>query len=49
MGSPLPRTGTHVYVANPYSNTVSVIATATNKVVNTIAVGDFPLGIAITP
>ena len=38
-----------VYVANGISNTVSVIATATNTVVATIPVGVGPLGVAITP
>lgn len=37
------------YVANLGSNTVSVIDTATNRVVDTIPVCSFPLNIAITP
>jgi YVTN family beta-propeller protein len=44
---------THVFVANANDNTVSVIATATNKVLTgpgfPIPVGDFPRGIAVTP
>jgi len=39
--------GTRAYVTNPDSNSVSVIDTATNSVVATIAVGGF--GVAITP
>ena len=41
--------GEHVYVVNEFSNTVSVIATATNTLAGTIAVGAKPVGIAITP
>jgi YVTN family beta-propeller protein len=41
--------GSHVYVANFISNTVSVIATASNKVTATIAVGTHPRGVAVTP
>jgi YVTN family beta-propeller protein len=37
------------YIANGNSNTVSVIDTATNKVVATVAVGSVPDGIAVTP
>src|SRR5262249_22670948 len=37
------------YVANHDSKNVSVIDTATNKVVATIPVGHFPNGIAVTP
>src|SRR6266550_4430723 len=37
------------YVTNFSSNMVSVIATATNTVVATVAVGTCPLGVAITP
>jgi outer membrane autotransporter protein len=36
-------------VANEGSNTVSVIDTATHAVVNTIAVGSLPVGVAVTP
>ena len=38
-----------VYVANEYSNTVSVIDTDTDKVVNTISVDVSPYGIDINP
>ena len=40
---------TFVYVTNNNSDDVSVIATASNTVVDTIAVGDGPAGVAITP
>ena len=40
--------GSKVYVANAFSSTVSVIATATNTVTATIPVGD-PAGMAVTP
>jgi YVTN family beta-propeller protein len=40
--------GTHAYVVNSSSGTVSVIATATNTVVG-IPVGIAPLGVATTP
>jgi YVTN family beta-propeller protein len=38
-----------VYVANEYSNTVSVLDTETDKVKSTIKVGVFPYGIDINP
>jgi YVTN family beta-propeller protein len=38
-----------VYVVNSGGNTISVIATASNTVVDTIPVGSEPTGIAITP
>ena len=41
--------GSKAYVANYESDTVSVIDTATNSVVQTISVGSGPKGIAITP
>jgi YVTN family beta-propeller protein len=41
--------GTRAYVANRFSNTVSVIDTATNTVLSTIPVGPLPLWVAITP
>jgi len=41
--------GSRVYVANQGSNTVSVIATATDMVTATIPVGVNPLGVAVTP
>ena len=37
--------GSKVYVANFASNTVSVIATATNTVIATVTVGQFPVSI----
>jgi YVTN family beta-propeller protein len=37
------------YVANAGADTVSVIDTADNTVADTVPVGDFPLGVAITP
>jgi YVTN family beta-propeller protein len=37
------------YVANAFDNTVSVIDTASNRVVATIPVGTFPDGVATTP
>jgi YVTN family beta-propeller protein len=41
--------GTHAYVTSRSENTVSVIDTASNTVVATIAVGVFPGGVAFTP
>jgi YVTN family beta-propeller protein len=42
--------GGKVYVTNLFDNTVSVIATTTNKVVGRpIPVGGFPTGVAVTP
>ena len=43
-----PAAGT-AYVANAYSNTVSVIDLATSTVTSTIPVGDFPQGVAMDP
>src|SRR3979490_3151226 len=40
---------TFAYVTNTFANTVSVIDTASNTVVATIAVGGGPFGVAITP
>ena len=50
-GVAITPAGTRAYVANNGSDDVSVIDTATNKVIDTIAVGAlaFPLGIAINP
>ena len=39
----------NAYVTNCNSNTVSVIATATNTVTATIPVGSVPCGVAVTP
>jgi YVTN family beta-propeller protein len=41
--------GQHAYVANSYSNTVSMIATATNKVVATISGIAGGYGVGIVP
>ena len=41
--------GRHVYVTDDGSNTVLVIATATNRVTATIPVGNTPHGVAVTP
>src|SRR5262249_19515421 len=41
--------GTHAFVTNQNSNTVSVIETATNTVVATVPVGAAPFAVAITP
>ena len=40
---------TFAYVADPHTSTVSVINTADNKVVATIADGVYPWGLAINP
>ena len=37
------------YISNGLSDTVSVIDTATNRVVTTIPVGPAPFGVAVTP
>lgn len=37
------------YVANAGADNVSVIDIATNAVTTTIAVGEFPEGVAVTP
>ena len=39
----------NAYITNGFSNTVSVIDTATNTVTATIPVGRFPFGVAVTP
>jgi YVTN family beta-propeller protein len=44
--------GTRAYVTNTIDGTVSVISTASNKVVATIPVGNFPLAVSfatVTP
>ncbi|WP_268240669.1 hypothetical protein [Streptomyces camponoticapitis] len=38
-----------VYVTNAFSNSVSVISTATNAVLTTITVGNNPSGLAVSP
>src|SRR6266853_131948 len=40
---------TFAYVADTDSNSVSVIDTTSNKLIDTVAVGDNPIGVAITP
>jgi YVTN family beta-propeller protein len=40
--------GNHVYVTNAASDTVSVIDTATKKVVATVPVGENPFSVAVT-
>src|SRR5262249_45031946 len=49
LGSTPAEAQSFAYVANLGSDTVSVIATATNTVVATVPVGHFPRGVAITP
>jgi len=39
----------NAYITNSFSSTVSVIATATNTVTATIAVGTAPQGVAVSP
>ena len=41
--------GLHACVTNQANSAVSVIDTATQAVVNTIAVGSLPYGLAVTP
>ncbi|WP_245814000.1 YncE family protein [Rhodococcus marinonascens] len=41
--------GSHAYVTNGSDDSVSVIETAGNTVVDTVPVGDAPVGVAITP
>jgi YVTN family beta-propeller protein len=41
--------GTRVYVTNEENDSVSVINTATNKVIATVNVGIEPLGVSVTP
>ena len=41
--------GTHVYVTNSFSNNISVIDTATNKVTAIVPVGVDPKGVAVSP
>lgn len=47
--TPTPGAETFAYITNYYSNTVSEINTATNKVTATVNVGNEPLGIAVNP
>jgi len=41
--------GKKVFVTNFFSKNVSVIDTATNKIMSTVKVGIFPLGVAVEP
>ena len=41
--------GTLAYVTNQYSESVSVIDTTTNTVINTISLSSYPYGIALSP
>ena len=41
--------GATIYIANTLDDTVSVIDTATNTVIDTIAVGDIPLAVTVSP
>jgi YVTN family beta-propeller protein len=47
--STAPSDGALAYVTNALSNNVSVIQTSDNTVVATVAVGDVPRGVAVTP
>jgi YVTN family beta-propeller protein len=47
--STAPGDGAFAYVTNSESNNVSVIQTSDNTVVATVAVGDNPQGVAVTP
>ena len=53
LGMALPaipaRAQTFACVTNVFANTVSMIDTASNTVVATVAVGSGPFGVAITP
>jgi YVTN family beta-propeller protein len=41
--------GNYVYVSNVFSNTVSVISTSDNTVIETIPVGAMPTGVSVSP
>ena len=43
------RVGAHVYVTDQLADSVTVIETATNRVLSTVAVGMSPIDVAITP
>src|SRR5438094_6707276 len=49
LGTVTAQAQTRAYVTNNGSNTVSVIDTATNTVVEIISPGQYPQGVAITP
>jgi YVTN family beta-propeller protein len=44
-----PAQAQNAYITNSGSNTVSVIATASNSVISIVPVGNTPLGVAVTP
>jgi YVTN family beta-propeller protein len=48
-GTPTPTPGPFAYITNHGSHNVSVIDTASNTVVATVAVGFGPLGVAVNP
>ena len=39
----------YAYVSNSFDNTVSVIRTSDSTVISTVAVGDWPYGVAVSP
>jgi len=41
--------GTRVYVSGHHSHTLSVIDTATNRILTSIPVGNTPIGVAVSP
>jgi YVTN family beta-propeller protein len=49
VGGASAAISTRAYVTNTNSDSVSVIDTATNTVIATIAVGDSPIGVAVNP
>jgi YVTN family beta-propeller protein len=49
IGVAVTPDGAHVYVTNQSSNTVSVIATASNTVVAEVRVAPGPTGVAVAP
>ena len=49
VGVAVTPNGSYVYVTNYHSDTVSVVQTSDNTVVDIISVGDFPRGVAVIP
>jgi uncharacterized delta-60 repeat protein len=49
LNSPIAEAAPFAYITNEGSDSVSVIDTATNKVVATVPVGEDPVGVAVTP
>ncbi|MBO0759270.1 MAG: hypothetical protein J2P54_25805 [Bradyrhizobiaceae bacterium] len=49
MLAPASSRAQNAYVANDFSNTVSVVDTATNTVAATIPVGRGPVGVTVSP